>query len=343
VLMLPSAGAQATTPPGFFGLNYSFKDITSKDVFYLKASGAKTVRWTMLWPAIEPLSGKFNWSVPDRVVGDLAAQGIRVVPVVWGSPRWVASSTISAPVGTAQARNAWQSFLRTVVHRYGPGGAYWTGAYRSQHPGKTSVPINTWEVWNEPNLPSAMKPTTPSVYAQLLALAHTAIRQADPNAQVMFAGLLSHPPNGLTAWNFLSGVYGAGGQNKFEIMASNAYAPSVSAMLDDLGKLRQTMAGHGDGRTPLWISEVGWGSAPVDPKNGGQTKGMTGQKQILVQAFNALEQKRSLWHIGKVLWFNFRDPSGGNSNICAYCTSAGLLFNDFRAKPAWSSFLNYTH
>ena len=54
------------------------------------------------------------------------------------------------------------------------------------------------------------------------------------------------------------------------------------------------------------------------------------------------EQKRSVWRIGKVLWFNFRDPGGGNSNICGYCTSAGLLTNAFQRKPAWSAFLNYT-
>jgi hypothetical protein len=43
-----------------------------------------------------------------------------------------------------------------------------------------------------------------------------------------------------------------------------------------------------------------------------------------------------------VLWFNFRDPAGGNPNICAYCTSAGLLTNPFQPKPAWSAFLSFT-
>jgi hypothetical protein len=43
-----------------------------------------------------------------------------------------------------------------------------------------------------------------------------------------------------------------------------------------------------------------------------------------------------------VLWFNFRDPGGGNSNICGYCTSAGLLTNTFQTKPAWSAFVNFS-
>ena len=53
-------------------------------------------------------------------------------------------------------------------------------------------------------------------------------------------------------------------------------------MLDDLDHIRQTMAANGQGPKPLWITEVGWGSDPVSAANGGYTKGMTGQRKILV-------------------------------------------------------------
>jgi hypothetical protein len=342
ILLVPAAEAGATTPAGFFGLNYYFKGITSGDVLYLKKSGAKTVRWRMNWSNIEPSSGHFDWSAPDAVVGDLAAQGIRVLPVMWGSPSWVASSAITPPIGTQKQRDAWSGFLSAAIKRYGPQGNYWTGAYRTQHPGKAPLPINTWQIWNEANLSRAMNPPTPSTYAKLLTLSHTVIKQADPKAKVMFAGLLSHP-NGATAWDFLRGVYQQpGARHAFDIMASNPYSSSVSRMLDDLGHIRQTMAANGQGPKPLWITEVGWGSDPVNSANVGQTKGMQGQRKILVQAFNALEQKRSAWRIGKVLWWNFRDPAGGKSSNCSFCTSAGLLTNDFKTKPAWSAFLSFT-
>jgi polysaccharide biosynthesis protein PslG len=343
ILIVPAAQARAATPAGFFGLNFAFKDITGGDVLLLKASGATTVRWTMNWSHIQPKSGTWSWSASDKVVGDLAAQGIRVLPVMWGTPGWVASSAITAPVATTTQRNAWSAFLRAAIKRYGPGGNYWTGPYRQQHPGKTALPINTWQIWNEANLKTAMSPSTPSTYAQLLTLSNTVIANADAKAKVMFAGLLSHPPNGLTAWTFLSRVYQQPGTRAaFDIMASNAYSASVSGMLDDIGHIRQTMAANGQGPKPLWISEVGWGSAPPDSANGGQTKGWLGQRKILIQAFNALAQKRAVWRISKVLWFNFRDPAGGNSNLCAYCTSAGLLTNDFKKKPSWSAFLGFT-
>jgi hypothetical protein len=343
ILIVPSAEARAATPAGFFGLNYSFNDISSGDVFYLKKSGAKTVRWMMKWQRIEPKSGTWRWSEPDKLVGALATQGIRVVPVMWGSPSWVASSAITPPIGTQKQRDAWSAYLRAAIKRNGPGGNYWSGAYRKQHPGKAALPINTWQVWNEANLKTAMSPPKPATYAHLLTLSHTVIHQADPKARVMFAGLLSHPPNGVTAWTFLRGVdHQPGARTAFDIMASNAYSASVSGMLDDLHHIRQTMAANGQGPKPLWVSEVGWGSAPVKAANGGYTKGMTGQRKILIHAFNALEQKRSVWRIRKVLWFNFRDPAGAHTQICGYCTSAGLLTNAFKAKPSWSAFLGYT-
>ena len=70
---------------------------------------------------------------------------------------------------------------------------------------------------------------------------------------------------------------------------------------------------------------------------------MTGQRKILIQAFNALEQKRSLWRIGKVLWFNFRDPAGGSVHHCSFCSSAGLLEHSSRPKPSWKAFKGFTH
>ena len=338
VLLAPAARAAA--PPGFFGLNYYFREITGGDVLFLKKSGAKTARWRMNWSNIEPSPGGFHWSAADGVVGDLAAQGIRVLPVMWGTPGWVASSAITPPIGTQTQRDAWSGFLHAAIKRYGPGGAYWSGPYRTQHPGKTPLPINTWQIWNEPNLSRAMNPPTPAAYAKLLTLSHTVIHEADPNAKVMFAGLLSHP-NGLTAWDFLRDVYQQPGtRHAFDIMASNAYSSTVSRMLDDLGNIRQAMAANGQGTKPLWITEVGWGSDPADPAAG--TKGWLGQRKILMQAFNALLERRSVWRIGKVLWWNFRDPAGYKSSACGFCTSAGLLTNDFKTKPSWSAFLSFT-
>ncbi len=327
-----------------FGLNYSFKEISGKDASMLKKSGAKTVRWIMFWPRIETSSGHFDWSVPDKFVGDLAAKGIRVLPIMWGSPRWVEHQAITPPLNTQAARDAWQGFLKAAVKRYGPGGKFWRKSFKKGHHKKKPLPITTWDIWNEPNLKGAMNPPSPVLYAQLLDLAHSAITKVDKHADVMFGGLLGHSPSGATAWNFLDQVYHQPGAKKdFDVAAIHAYAGSVGDMLDQVKQMRDVMNKHGDKKTPLWIAEIGWGSLPRDPANGGQTQGLQGQKKILKKSFSKLKKKRDALNIGKMLWFNFRDPAGGNTQFCAYCTSAGLFRNDYQPKPAWDAFRKFTH
>jgi len=328
---------------GFFGLNYSFKEISSKDASMLKKSGAKTVRWIMFWPRIESSSGHFDWSVPDKFVGSLAAKGIRVLPIMWGSPRWVEPQAITPPLNTQAARDAWQQYLKKAVKRYGPGGKFWR-KFKQDHHKRKPVPITTWDIWNEPNLKGAMNPPSPVLYSQLLGLAHSAIKKVDKNADVMFGGLLGHSPSGATAWNFLDQVYQQPGAKKhFDVAAIHAYAGSTSDVMDQVHQMRDVMKRNGDQKTPLWIAEMGWGSLPKNPANGGQTQGLQGQKKILKSSFTKLKKKRKALNIGKVLWFNFRDPAGGNTQFCAYCTSAGLLRNDYSPKPAWDAFRKFTH
>src|SRR6185436_17867768 len=115
----------------------------------------------------------------DKLVGDLAAKGIRVLPIMWGSPKWVAPSTITPPLDTQAARSAWQSFLK-----------------------------------------GAMDPPSPTVYARLLDLSHSAINGVDRHANVMIGGLLGHSPTGPAAWTFLDRVYGQPGAKKdFDVAA----------------------------------------------------------------------------------------------------------------------------
>ena len=164
----------------------------------------------------------------------------------------------------------------------------------------------------------------------------------------MFGGLLAHSPAGPTASDFLDQTYQAldalGVKNGFDAAAIHAYAPSVKDMLADVGQLRDVMRHNGDGKAPLWIAEIGWGSAPKNSANGGQTKGLQGQKKVLKQSFKALKQKRKKWHIKGVLWFNYRDfASSGNPQFCAYCGSAGLLNYNYSPKPAWDAFRKFTH
>jgi polysaccharide biosynthesis protein PslG len=339
-LLLGASSAQAKGGSPAFGLNYAFDGLSDADAGKLARSGARTVRWTFSWPRIEPSQGKFDWSASDKVVGDLAANGIRVLPTLYGSPRWVEGSVSKPPIDSARARLAWHRFVQAVVSRYGTGGTFWTIQYPLTHLTAPPLPIGTWQIWNEPNLRSHFAPRpSPGDYARLLKLSDGAVKQQDPSASVMFAGMPGYS-NDINAWSFLKRAYKKPGTGKsFDVAALHPYARNVDQMLGEIKRLRKVMHKNGDGGKPLWITEIGWGSG--HKTRFGLTKGKKGQARILKRSFRALEAKRERFNIAQVLWFNFRDP-GGHAQGCSFCSSAGLLKANLEPKPAWSAFRSFT-
>jgi hypothetical protein len=341
--MLLAVGSAEAKGGRLFALDFSFHELSDKDARKIDKSGAKTVRWTFFWPRIEGRPGQFDWSAVDNLVGDLASRNIKVIPTLYGSPRWLEEATVKPPLDSQEARDAWADFVRAAVNRYGRDGSYWTGPYRAAHPGKPELPIGTWQVWNEPNLKGAMNPPKPGTYMRLLKLSHGAISDADRTAKVMFAGMPGYSGD-INAWDFLNRAYRKRGAARyFDIAALHPYARTVHQMLGEIKRFRHVMRKHGDRRTPLWLTEIGWGSLPKAATPFGLTKGPKGQKRILKRAFRALKKKDRRWHIKRVFWFNFRDPQGGQVKTCSFCSSAGLLKHDFEPKPAWRAFRQFTH
>jgi hypothetical protein len=105
--------------------------------------------------------------------------------------------------------------------------------------------------------------------------------------------------------------------------------------------MRRVMKKHHDGRTPLWLTEVGWGSDRYTrrfPLN----KGLQGQKRMLRKSFKLVNRKRRAWRVQRLFWFHWRDPAGGNGGYCSFCPSAGLLRHNQRPKPAYNAFKSFT-
>ena len=120
-----SAASTPRASKGFFGIAPQTV-LTERDVKYMKAGGIETIRWPMLWGAINPTrKGKYNWEVFDPIVEQAALQGETVLPFIVGSPKWVAKKETTLPVRNAAQRKAWTTFLKAAVERYGPGGEFW--------------------------------------------------------------------------------------------------------------------------------------------------------------------------------------------------------------------------
>jgi hypothetical protein len=95
----------------------------------------------------------------------------------------------------------------------------------------------------------------------------------------------------------------------------------------------------GDRKKPMWITEVGWGSAK--PKgHSSLNAGLEGQKRLLKKSFKLLLHKRHKWKIKRVLWFTWRDPL--NPGACSFCGSAGLLRYNRTKKPAYNAYVKFT-
>jgi hypothetical protein len=355
-LSTSAAPAVARSADSLFGVNYTFRTTLDRsDADRMARAGVPGVRWTLYWAQIEARRDRFDWRVADGLIGTLAARGIRSLPMVYGSPRWavggrrgltfvtgwpvyLGGSAARPPVGSAEAENAWTGFLRQAVRRYGPGGEYWKGPFKHRHPSLRPLPVRTWQIWNEPNLKETFQPA-PSVqrYARLVELAHRAITRADPRAHVSLAGmpgLVEFP-----GWAYLDQLYQVPGiERAFDEVAFHPYSTDLKSLRFQVKQVRTVMRLHHDAATPLWLSEMGWGSAAPD---GHLNVGLEGQGRLLSQSFKLLRRRSEAWNINRVDWFDWRDP-GNYSGDCAWCPHAGLLQPDGSAKPAWRAYQRST-
>ena len=102
------------------------------------------------------------------------------------------------------------------------------------------------------------------------------------------------------------------------------------------------MKKHDDRETPLWLTELAWGSGPSDQF--GYNKGLEGQRAMLSGAFELILSQRSAWNVQRIFWFMWHDPPAGSefAGLCSICGSAGLVRHDRTPKPAYYAFRDFT-
>jgi putative glycosyl hydrolase len=339
LLAASPAGAARTE---FFGIAQG-PALDAQDLQGMAAARVRTDRFLLLWRGVQPSRGSFNWGATDLLVGTLASHGIRPVPFVWGSPSWVGSGALNqAPTGTAD-KQAWRDFLKAAVARYGPGGSYWGAPYHQKYGSSaTPLPVQSWQIWNEPNLKRFWAPSPSSQqYARLVEISHDAIKSQDPQARIVLAGLFSD--GDVKAGDFLRNLYQIPGtKGDFDAAALHPYGCNRDQTRQRIVNFRAVMTNHADGGTPLWLTEFAWGSGPPDRfcKN----KGLAGQQQLLSNSFKMILNNRRAWNVQRLFWFLWRDPAAGSqyARSCSICGTAGLLRYDRSPKPAYGTFRGFT-
>jgi Glycosyl hydrolase catalytic core len=324
----------------FFGMVQG-PTLDAQDIQGLENAHIRTNRYLLGWESVQPNPGPFTWGNTDRFIGRLAAKGIRLVPTVWGNPDWVTGYTAHPPLDNQQAIQAWRDFLKGVVARYGRGGSYWGAPYHQKYgAGATALPIQAYQIWNEPNLKKYFTPyPAPKKYGQLVGISHDAIKSVDPQAQILLGGM---PSNGdIKATDFLNQLYNqvAGIKADFDLAALHPYASSLANQRQGIENFRAVMTNHADAATPLWLTEVAWGSAP--PDSFGINKGLDGQATFLKGTFNLVLNHRKAWNVQRLFWYHWRDPQVSHAS-CSFCASAGLLKYNRVRKPSFYTFKGFT-
>lgn len=330
------AAAQGYLPPGFIGVSPQNSG-TAKDYELMREAGVRSVRFPLYWAGVEPEDPFFaerRWDWFDHEVRLAAREGMTIFPFITASPEWVTSEGIDLPVDKAWQRRAWASFLRAAVNRYGPNGGFWRGEEELPY-----LPVRHWEIWNEENIVTFASDPEPKRFAVLMRIAGRVIHRAAPGSKVIMGGLFGRPlqiPPNIASGDFLARMYRARNVKKyFDGVALHPYVAVAHAMAAQLRNLRRIMRKHDDGATPIYVTELGWGSASGPTR---WQRGLQGQASQLDRAFSILSANRVRWRIGGVWWFTWTDEGGS----CVFCGSAGLLTAKREAKPAWYRFNQWT-
>jgi len=360
-----SAASTPGAPKGFFGI-VPQTTLTERDVKYMKAGGIETIRWPMLWSAMQPTrKGGYNWAAFDPVVEEAARQGLTVLPFVVATPGWLTKKYTTLPIRNAAQRKAWTTFLKAVVERYGPGGEFWKlhapATIRAEkekqakgpvyeipgahlRPIAKPVPITTWQVWNEANFFYFAYPVSPIDYAKLLKLSTPVIKRAEPSAKVILTGLFGEPTagakRGMPSYEFLEQLYSVPGiKSYFDGVALHPSAIDSEALEELVERFHQVTVENHD-RVPLYITEMGWGSQNDFHINAFE-HGVLGQVEELKSAYAFLLENRTRLDLKSVYWFSWKDLP----ESCSFCDSVGFFHSGagFRAKPSWRAFVQITH
>lgn len=347
-LLVANSGVGASpakVPRGFFGI-VPQTTLTDEDLSYMAAGGIESVRLPVSWGTVQPTrNGGYNWSGIDQVVEVTSRAGVRVLPFVYGTPRWLGKPT-ALPVKNAAQRRAWAAFLKAAVERYGPGGEFWKDHevegvnYEPAIP--LPLPIRTWQIWNEANFFYFAFPVSPPAYAKLLTASSRAIKAADPGAKIVLSGLFGEPTasgrRGMPATDFLERLYAVPGfKTRFDGVALHPYAVDTET-LEELVEAIHEVSRDARDRPDLYVTEMGWGSQ----NNFNQVafeQGIRGQVRELRGAYGYLTENQRRLRLKGAYWFSWKDAPG-----CNFCDSVGLFRagRKFKPKPAWRAFVSFT-
>ncbi|MCA9927465.1 MAG: hypothetical protein KC419_03265, partial [Anaerolineales bacterium] len=135
------------------------------------------------WNEIQP-NGPGDWNtlhVHEEWLAEAAAQGRQVVGLLKNTPNWATDGEFASGVPRGlylpvdDPGNLWANYVRQIASYYGQRG------------------VHHWVVWNEPDIAANVYghefSGSTEEYYQLLKVAYTVMKQADPGATILLGGM----------------------------------------------------------------------------------------------------------------------------------------------------------
>jgi hypothetical protein len=288
-----------------------------------RVAGSRWVRIDVNWSLIQrggPTS--YEWEPFDRVVRAATSRGLRVLAGVLYTPEWARPGTPDSAYPPADLAT-YATFCRAAAAHYAPLG------------------VKHWEIWNEPNISFWKPEPDPARYAQMLRLAYPAIKQADPQAFVISAGLSPYGGYGNTApglmnpLTFLERMYAAGAAGSFDALGWHPYnfgglffhpMSAWSQLSETQPSARSLMTANGDGAKQIWGTEFG------APTGGDGAISEAAQADMVREGYS---RWRGWGWAGPLMWYSLRDAG---TNPADREDNFGLVRRDFSAKPSFTAY-----
>jgi O-antigen ligase len=261
-------GVEPRTAAPMLGTNVALEQYANeadlkRALSFVQGAGLTAIRQHFPWREIEATRGVYDWAKWDAIVHAAHAANLQIVAVLDTAPQWAQrANERDLPDAPPDNFDDYARFVGEFARRYG-------------------AQIQYFEIWDTPNVhPNwGRRNALPAEYARFLHLAAAAIRASDPPAKIVLAGLgmnleTERPHPDYSEVLYLRGLYDAGAQNDFDIVAAEPYGMwtgpedrRVSTNVLNFSRvilLRDEMKAHGDVNKPLWAVEMGWNALPSD-------------------------------------------------------------------------------
>jgi hypothetical protein len=286
------------------------EEVADRDLNLVRDAGFTWVRQNLHWVDVELYKGGFDWRYSDRIVRQVQERGLNLLFRLHGLPRpgWVSLPDDPAlPVSVED----FADFCGAVAARY-----------RGQ--------VRAYQVWNEPNLAREWEARAPNPegYVRLLRACYIAIKEADPDALVVSAGMAptgTGLPIAMPDTDYFTAMYEAGAAPYFDLLGVHAagfaappeVSPEEAATNPAYGgqrffcfrhveDIREIMVRYGDGEKQVAVTEMGWTSDPVHPEYSWFAVTEEQKADYLVRAFRYARDHWQPW-IGPMFVLSIAD------------------------------------